>query len=252
MQRLKANADELKPWNRDIPWYWVAIQAAVALAIGVFFVAAPDTATSTIRLLLAVLLVVSSALDIITGFKNYSMREIELPLTPFLLVRGGAGFATGILFFFASRANYISDPDARYILGYGLIAYALIGLAGIIKGMLKAQTNWMAIATNLLFLIIGAVLIYNNRQGVESTSGVRYLGWAAIAGGAILAVYSYVLMRGADVSAPSTGASTASAAGIAPFMATDTSGVENDEELPPGRKDASPDVIPDVSGDSAD
>ncbi|CAN5676869.1 hypothetical protein BH23CHL5_BH23CHL5_11810 [soil metagenome] len=251
MQRLKTISDEFKPWNREIPWYWVAIQAAVAIAIGVYFVAAPDAATSTIRLLLAILLVVSSALDILTGFKNYGAREIESPLTPFLLVRGGAGFAIGILFFFATRANYISEPDARYILGFGLVAYALIGLVGIAASMIKGQMNWMAIATNLLFLILGAVLIYNNRQNVESSSAVRYIGWAAIAGGAILAVYSYVLKKGAELLAPSTVAATASSASLPPYLATDTSRAEANERMA-GHEQASPDPIVDSGADSSD
>ena len=198
MQRIKSVASEYKPWNRDLPWYWVGVQGAIALAAGVYFVVAPDAANSTIQLLLALLLLVCSISDIANGFQNYGNRLVELPMTPFLLVRGGAGAALGLIFFFATRSDYMTDGDARYFLGFGLVAYAIIGLFGVMVSLFKGQMHWMAIGTNLLFLLIGAVLIYNNREAVEAERSVRYLGWAAMTGGAILLIYTYFLRKGQE------------------------------------------------------
>jgi hypothetical protein len=114
-------------------------------------------------------------------------------MTPYLLVRGGAGVSIGLMYFLSARSDYISEGDARYILGYGLLAYAIIGLVGVIMSMIKGQMHWMAVATNLLYLFIGAVLIYNYQESVEAERAVRFIGWAAIAGGAILLLYTYVL-----------------------------------------------------------
>jgi uncharacterized membrane protein HdeD (DUF308 family) len=91
VQQIKTVASGYKPWNKDLPWYWVGLEGAVALVIGVYFVAAPDSANSTIRLLLALLLIIASAMDILTGFRNYGNALVEQPMTPYLLVRGGAG-----------------------------------------------------------------------------------------------------------------------------------------------------------------
>jgi len=195
VQHIKSVASEYKPWNRDLPWYWVGLQGAVALAAGVYFIVAPDAANSTIRLLLALVLLVCSIADIVNGFRNYGNRLVDLPMTPFLLVRGGAGVTLALMFFFAARSDYMTDGDARYFLGFGLVAYAVIGLIGVIMSLVKGQMHWMAIGTNLLFLLIGAVLIYNNREAVEAERSVRYLGWAAVIGGAILLLYTYFLQK---------------------------------------------------------
>jgi uncharacterized membrane protein HdeD (DUF308 family) len=193
MEQVKSVASEYKPWRKDLPWYVVGLQGAVALAIGIYFVIEPDSAGSTIRLLLAVLLFVTSALDILTGFRNYQDPLVQRPMTPYLLVRGGAGVSIALMYFLSARSGYIAESDARYILGYGLLAYAIIGLVGVIMSMIKGEMHWMAAASNLLYLFIGAVLIYNNQESVEAERAVRFLGWAAIAGGAILLLYTYFL-----------------------------------------------------------
>jgi uncharacterized membrane protein HdeD (DUF308 family) len=201
VQQLKSVASEYKPWRKDLPWYWVGLQGAIALAIGIYFVATPDAASSTIRALLAILLIVSSVSDILNGFRDYANKLEDLPMTPYFLVRGGAGVAVGLLFFLSARSDYLTETDARYILGYGLIAYAAIGLVGAIMAMVKGQMHWMAVATNLLYLLLGAVLIYNNQESVEAERAVRFLGWAAIIGGAILLVYTYFLKTGQEAEA---------------------------------------------------
>ena len=99
MEQIKGVVSEYKPWNRDLPCWIVAVEGAIAAAIGIYFVVAPDAANSTIRLLLAGLLVVSSAFDIWTGFRNSGEQPVRLPMAPYQLVRGGAGVTLGLLYF---------------------------------------------------------------------------------------------------------------------------------------------------------
>jgi uncharacterized membrane protein HdeD (DUF308 family) len=226
MEQFKTVASEYKPWRKDLPWYVVGLQGAIALAIGIYFVAAPDSANSTIRLLLAALLVFTSVLDILTGIRNFQNPLEQRPMTPYLLVRGGAGVSIGLMYFLSARSDYIAESDARYILGYGLLAYAIIGLVGVIMSMIKGQMHWMAAATNLLYLFIGAVLIYNNQESVEAERAVRFIGWAAIAGGAILLLYTYFLKTRQEAEA---------AAGFAaPDMAAPVGAGIDTGGIPPG------------------
>lgn len=200
MDYVKTVADEYKPWRRDISWFAVAIQAALAIAIGAYFLIAPDSANSTIRFLLAALLIVGSVLDIKTGLNAFAAGGGH-PGTPFLLVRGGAGITMGICYFAATRYNFVSESDARYVLGFGMIAFALIGFIAFTMSALSGQIYWAQALANLLFLLLGGVLIYNRRQGVTDSSAVEYLGIAAIIGGLCLAFYAWYL-RNAQMNAP--------------------------------------------------
>lgn len=191
-------ARSMAPWNKDLPWYWVGIEGAVALGIGLYFIFAPDAASNTVRTLLALLLILASALDIITGFRNHSYDAANLPMTPYLLVRGGAGVALGLGFFLAARSDYLTSENALIALAYGYLAYAIIGIIGNVMSLLKGDMLWFSIVTNLLFLGIGAVLIYNRQESVAGDNAVRYIGYASTVGGIVLLAYTYFLKSGQE------------------------------------------------------
>jgi uncharacterized membrane protein HdeD (DUF308 family) len=196
MDEVKSFASAYRPWNRELPWWVIAAEGVLAALVGIYFVASPDAAASTIRLLLAVLLLAVSVLDIAAGFRHLRTAILPIePMTPYLLVRGGAGVALALLYFLAARSDYMTEDDARYVLGYGLIAYAIIGLIGTGVALMRGRMHWMAVAANLVYLLIGAVLVYNRRESVSAETGVKYIGWAAIAGGAVLLVYSYFMRQ---------------------------------------------------------
>lgn len=202
MDYVKTVADDYKPWRRDISWQAIAIQAALAIVVGAYFLIAPDSANSTIRFLLAALLIVFSLLDIRTGFAAYgTISEQPNPAAPFLLVRGGAGVTLGILYFTVTRSSYMTESDARYVLGFGMIAFALVGLIALIMAALSGRFHWPSLLANVLFLLVGAVLVYNRRESVSTSSAVEYLGVAAIVGGLCLAIYGWYL-RGSQLNAP--------------------------------------------------
>lgn len=195
MDYLKSLADEYKPWRRGISWWAVSVQGALAILVGLYFLLAPDSANSTIRFLLAAILIVSSVVDIRAGFNGVKFPDHLQKMAPYQLIRGGAGIALGATYFFASRSEYMSENNARYLLGFGMVAYAIVGLIGVVAAVLAGQFTWAAVLSNVLFLLIGAVLIYNKSESVESNDAVEYLGVAALVGGALLLVYSCFLKR---------------------------------------------------------
>jgi uncharacterized membrane protein HdeD (DUF308 family) len=197
--RLRQSAQEVAadaaPWRRGVPWYLIAIEAAVALAIGVYFITDPDAAQSTIRQLIAIVLVVISFLDIWSGFSTYRDPLIRDPMTPFRLVRGGAGMTIGLLALFATRWGWLTEANIREVLGYGLIAYGAIGVLGILASWSNSRVRWATIGGNILGLALGFVLIYNAQQEVGATQSTRYLGYAALIGGVVLAMYAFMVYR---------------------------------------------------------
>ncbi len=201
MDYVKSLADEYKPWRRGISWWAVSVQGVLALLVGLYFLLAPDSANSTIRFLLAAILIVSSVIDIRTGFNGVKFPENLQAMAPYQLVRGGAGIALGVNYFVASRSEYMTEENARYLLGFGMIAYAIVGLVGVVAAALGGQFAWPAVLSNALFLLIGAVLVYNKSESVESNDAVEYLGVAALIGGAALLIYSYFLKKDQEAAA---------------------------------------------------
>lgn len=238
MEYVKSVTDDYKPWKRGVAWQAVALEAAIAIAIGAYFLIAPDSANSTIRFLLAALLIIASLIDIKAGFSQfYSAPDQRNNGAPFLLVRGGAGVTLGIFYFVVTRYDYMTESDARYVLGFGMVAYAIIGFIAMIMAMLKGQFHWPALLSNLLFLLVGGVLVYNRHQTVTDSTAVEYLGVAAIIGGICLAVYAWYLRNEQKQERAAAPASTASStAAMTPPVAPSPSslfdtGVKAEERL---------------------
>ncbi|MGE3796363.1 MAG: hypothetical protein AB7G88_00865 [Thermomicrobiales bacterium] len=202
MEYVKSLADEYKPWRKGLSWWVLAAQGALAVLVGIYFLAAPDSANSTIRFLLAALLIISSAVDIRAGFAGFHQQMFApQPMAPYLLVRGGAGVALGIAYFVSTRSDYMTEGNARYLLGFGMIAYAIVGLIAAGVSIFRGDFKMASLLANVLFLAIGAVLIYNNRDAVGATDAVQYLGIAALLGGAALLVYSWFLKQDQEAAA---------------------------------------------------
>ena len=192
-------AEGYAPWSRDVPWYWIAIEGGVGVLLGLYFVFSSDAAASTVRYLVAAVLIGASAFDVLVGFRNArSPQTMMSPLTPYWLVRGGAGLALGIMALVAERSDDISDADARKLIGYGLLVWGLVGVVGNLDARFTAHAPWVGIVGNALALLIGAALLYNNQQGLDGSKATKYIGYAALIGGAILLAQSYLVRREQD------------------------------------------------------
>ena len=104
-------------------------------------------------------------------------------------------------FFLAARSDYLTSEDAIIALAYGYLAYAIIGIIGNVMSLLRGDMLWFSIVTNLLFLGIGAVLIYNRQESVSGENAVRYIGYASAIGGIVLLAYTYFLKSGQEAEA---------------------------------------------------
>lgn len=188
-------AAEVAPWRKGIPWYLVVIEGVIALAIGLYFVFDTDAAQSTIRRLIALALIVISAVDIWNGFAANRDPVRRDPMTPFRLVRGGIGVTVGIIAVSATRWGWMTEEHIREALGFGLLAYGLIGIIGILASWSTRQISAANLAGDIFSLALGIVLIYNDQEQVSGADATRYLGYAAIVGGVVLLAYGYYLYR---------------------------------------------------------
>jgi hypothetical protein len=78
----------------------------------------------------------------------------------------------------------IDGDSATNILGFGLIAYAIVGLAGALLSPGEGESRWSPIVNAVLLIILAIVLLTSNEGNAANRLGL--LGWVALIGGAVL------------------------------------------------------------------
>jgi uncharacterized membrane protein HdeD (DUF308 family) len=178
--RAMAMASEHAPWRAGVPWWVTGIQGAVLLAIGLYLLLAPASAAGLIIQLIAVILLIQSALHIVA--------ELRRPATEadrYTLLQAGIGATVGVLL--VLRGLLVPDLDAasaRNILSFGLIAYALVGVVGALLERGEGD-SWLRPVVNALLLIILAIVLLTSGE-TNAVDRLALLGWVAIIGGAAL------------------------------------------------------------------
>lgn len=130
-------------------------------------------------------LLIISAGQIVEGFRFWSR-----PVSPWATLAGGVGFTAAGLALLAAYSPYIQPAGARQMLAVGLVAFGVIGLFALIFTVRSTGFKIASLIIDLLAIALG-ILLY--RAEAENTEGVRWLGVAAVVGGALLLLYSYYL-----------------------------------------------------------
>ena len=178
-ERAFAMAREHAPWRAGTPWWVIGIEGVVLIVIGLYLLLAPVSAAAWIIQLIAVVLLVESILQIIA-----ELRAPGSEADRYLLLQAGIGATVGVLL--VLRGWLLPDLDAasaRNILGFGLVAYALVGLAGALLARGEGE-SWVRPLVNALLLIVLAIVLLTS---TETTAADRLglLGWIALIGGAV-------------------------------------------------------------------
>lgn len=178
-------ARQTAPWKEGQNWWVVGIEGIVALLVGVYIVANPEGASDIIRTLVALVLLALSLGQIEEGF-----RFRGLPASPWSTLRGGIGLAVAALALLSARSDEVTLAGARQMLAAGLLAYGVIGIVSLLFTLRTAGFRAAVIIPDILTIVLGILLL---SARTDDTSGVRWLGWAAIVGGIALLIYAYLL-----------------------------------------------------------
>ena len=168
------------PWRAGTPWWVTGIQAVVLIAIGLFLLLQPAAAGGLIIQLIALVLLIESVLHIIA--------ELRLPRgesNPYVMLQAGIGVTIGVVLFLRGWLAPTLDPAAaRNILGLGLIAYAVVGVAGALLAHDEGDSRLRPIVNALLLIILAIVLLTSGQE--NAIDRLNLLGWIALLGGAVL------------------------------------------------------------------
>ncbi len=187
-ERAKELMGKGAPWRRDVRWPVVATEAVVLVAIGAFILLDKDTAGDIILQLIGVLLLVTSVLLAIGGFRNDEAR-----LGFFDAFRAGIGVTVGAIATASWWSDYIQNYAVRIILGWGLVAYSLLHLVGVVMVRGRAGLRMSLLGTLALSLVLGIVLLTGDDTSTDgrlTLLGIILLVFGALLGGLAWYLYS--------------------------------------------------------------
>jgi uncharacterized membrane protein HdeD (DUF308 family) len=179
-ERAVSMASQHVPWRAGTPWWVTGIQGVVLVAIGLYLLLAPASAAGLIIQLIALILLIESVLHIIA-----EMGRPAAEVDRYTLLQAGIGASVGVLL--VLRGLLVPGLDAasaRNILGFGLIAYALVGVVGALLERGEGD-SWLRPVVNALLLLILAIALLTSGEA-NAADRLAVLGWIAIIGGAVL------------------------------------------------------------------
>jgi uncharacterized membrane protein HdeD (DUF308 family) len=178
--RAFSTAREHAPWREGTPWWVTGLEGVVLVIIGLYLLLAPNAAGGVLIQLIALILLIASALHIVAAFRAPGAETDR-----YQLLQAGIGATVGLLLVLQNWLLPTLDADtATNMLGFGLIAYAVVGLAGALLAR-GAGESWLSPLINGILLIILAIVLLTSNES-NAVSRLGFLGWIALIGGAIL------------------------------------------------------------------
>lgn len=171
------------PLKGEANWLIIGVEALVLIGIGIYMLVDKSGASDIILQLIGVVLLIAS---ISLGWE--SLRGIGL-LGPYDAFRAGIGVAIGAIATSGWWSETVSNSAIRLILGWGLVAYGVLHLAGLVLNRDKFRIAGLVIAA--LTLVLGIVLLTSKDGNYENR--VTLLGWISLVFGLLLAAATYWL-----------------------------------------------------------
>ena len=199
-EQAKAMVLSTAPWRRGVPWPVVLIEGSAIAAIGIYMLAS-DSASDVVRQLVAAILLVNGLLEIVAGFKAEDNAGAR-----YRVLRGTIGATVGAIITLEPFWDFLTNAAARWILGLGFLAFALLGFALLVITRDQGGMRLGAAVTNLAFLVL-AILFFTSDE--SDSTRIDLLGTVAIVLGILLVLYALYLNRSAATESASQSAAPA-------------------------------------------
>ncbi|MGI8484736.1 MAG: hypothetical protein ACR2OU_10795 [Thermomicrobiales bacterium] len=176
------------PWRKGARWQSVGLQGVVLAAIGIYVLVDKSGAASAILQLIALALLVTSLLGVVG-----EIRSGGTDIAVYSAFRAGIGATIGAMGTARWFWNYIDDKALRLILGWGLIAYAVIFLVGVIAIRGRSGLQISGLVISALTIVLGVILLINDSATGSST--LALVGTVFVVFGLLLVVFAVYLHR---------------------------------------------------------
>jgi uncharacterized membrane protein HdeD (DUF308 family) len=186
MDNNKGLVNKGLPWRSEASWMMVALEAVVLIGIGGFILIDKGTVGDVILQLIGVILLITSLL---LGWA--SLRNDITKLGAFDAFRAGIGVTIGAIATASWWSEYIDNTAVRTILGWGLIAYTILHLVGMVAVRGRQSLRPLTLITVGLALVLGIILLTGDDSSLDSR--MTLLGSVLLAFGVLLGVLAYYL-----------------------------------------------------------
>jgi uncharacterized membrane protein HdeD (DUF308 family) len=180
MDQTKDVINRSNPLRKNLRWEWIALQAAIAIGIGLYALLAEDSARRNIVFAIGAFLLVNGVGTALGGLKR---AGTENTIVEYRLIGAGMSIATGAIVVLNRIWDFQSLKADRVVLGIGLLGVGLIVLIGIAVLRDTGNINLQTVGFPLLLVIWGVASIY---QASNDASSSRIIGWVALIIGLLL------------------------------------------------------------------
>ena len=190
-QRTKGLLVKGNPLGTTTPWPIIIGEGLLLLGLGIYILVDKEGAGSTILDVISLVLLVASIVGIVTELRTRSTRQV---LSGSL--HAGIGLTVGTIGTARWIWDYMDDRPLRLILGWGLLAYAVLHIAGILMTRGDSGIAWGSLGISLFTLILGIVLLVND--DTNSTGTLNLLAALFIVFGLLLVGLGYLRYQSAQ------------------------------------------------------
>jgi len=183
------------PWRSDVRWPVVAAEAVALVGLGIFMLVDSEAAGRAVLQIIGVVLLVTSVV-LGAGW----LRASEARLGEFDAFRAGIGVTVGLIATVSWWSDYIERGAVRQILGWGLVAYSVLHLAGLLVVRRRASIRPSVVLIVVLTLVLGIILLTSDDSVSEGR--VTLLGAVFVGGGVLLGAWAYYLYTRSESQRP--------------------------------------------------
>lgn len=172
-------SNAIKPWHKDAPWWVQAIEAVVAIGLGIYVLTQAAQAARMLTIILAIFLLVDGILSLVSGLRGRGKT--------FGSIRAGVGILAGAALLLMPLFNFNDAVMAGWLVGLALI---IGGIAGLLSRLFEAPRpiNWISVLITVLMIAIGVVYVYSVLQATYNP--LTAVGWLLLAIGIALGAYA--------------------------------------------------------------
>jgi|GEM_PF-3144171 len=191
--RAKGLLEHGNPLGSKARWQVIIVEGILLAGLGIYIFFDKENAGSAILHIISLVLLIASIVGIATEFR---IGTSDMVL--FSALRAGIGMAIGAVGTANWIWNYIDDRPLRLILGWGLLAYALVHIVGtlVVRG---PSINWGSVGMSILTIVLGIILLVND--SANSTGTLNMLATAFVVFGILLIGFGYLRYNSAKSAA---------------------------------------------------
>ncbi|MGC4190802.1 MAG: DUF308 domain-containing protein [Thermomicrobiales bacterium] len=186
--------DQGNPLGSSTNWIVIAAEAILLVILGIWVLADKSGASTAILQLTALVLLVASLAGIIAEFRAGSSD-----LVLYTAFRAGIGVAIGAIGTARWFWDYLGDRPLQLILGWGLLAYAVITIVGVLLVRKLGSDSWGSLGVGAMIAVLGIIMLVNDNA--NSSGVLQLLGIVFLLGGVVLGGIAFLRYRSQTSSA---------------------------------------------------